>query len=190
MVKADISPLLTQGINSLYTSSVKINIELKDGISHNTENYVRKKLEKLTRYIKNDSSLRIIISLQKGRFLTEFTLEAEGSVFHSSSLSSNIKLSIDKGVEKLLHQLKKFREKLADHNKGQHFSNIFTTHIKKGALPTVKTRKIFPSILSLDEAVEELSGSHQAFFVFINKETNNQNIVYKEKDGTYSLIEL
>ncbi|HAW49535.1 TPA: ribosome-associated translation inhibitor RaiA [bacterium] len=169
---------------------MKINIELKNGVSHNIDGYVRKKLEKLARYIKNDSLLRIVVSLQKGRFLTELTLEGEGPIFHSSSSSSNIKLSVDEGTKKLIYQLKKFREKLADHNKEQHPSEMFAPPIKEEIIPAIRKRKISCSILSIDKAIEEFSSLHQPFFVFINEETGKQNIVYKEKEGVYSLIEL
>lgn len=43
--------------------------------------------------------------------------------------------------------------------------------------------------MSAEEAVLQMNMLGHAFFVFINAETNETDIVYRRKDGNYGLIE-
>jgi len=43
--------------------------------------------------------------------------------------------------------------------------------------------------MSVDEAVMQLNLSKDNFFVFLNAETNNVNVIYRREDGTFGLIE-
>ena len=40
-----------------------------------------------------------------------------------------------------------------------------------------------------EEAVLQMEMLGHAFFVFLNSETENVNVVYKRKNGTYGIIE-
>jgi putative sigma-54 modulation protein len=57
--------------------------------------------------------------------------------------------------------------------------------------PVIARRKRF-MILPMDEleAIEQMSLlGHENFFIFFNADTNNVNVLYRRRDGSYGLIE-
>lgn len=53
----------------------------------------------------------------------------------------------------------------------------------------VKTKQFAVKPMSPEEAVLQLELVGHDFFVFLNGETNDVNVVYRRRDGNYGLIE-
>jgi putative sigma-54 modulation protein len=53
----------------------------------------------------------------------------------------------------------------------------------------VKTKQFAVKPMSPEEAVLQLELVGHDFFVFLNAETNDVNVVYRRRDGNYGLIE-
>ena len=53
----------------------------------------------------------------------------------------------------------------------------------------VRTKRFNLKPMDSEEAVLQMDMLGHAFFVFTNAETNDTNVVYRRKDGTYGLIE-
>ncbi len=169
---------------------MKIEIEKRNDIPSGIEKHVANRVKKLAKYLKEESSMKFVISHQKGNFLVEIILNDTGNVFHSKAGLHDVKLSIDEAIEKIRHQFKKFKEKIADH-KNIHLPKIEVLKEEKESqkAPLVKTRRIEPLLLFPEEAISELEVCQEPFFVFINKKTNMQSIVHKIKNGDYQIIE-
>ena len=54
----------------------------------------------------------------------------------------------------------------------------------------VKTKKHALKPMSAEEAILQMNLLGHQFFVFLNAETDEDNIVYKRRDGNYGLIEI
>jgi len=168
---------------------MKIEIEKRNNIPAEIDKYIIKKAERLARYLKKESSIKFVLTQKKGNFFTEITLHNLGNIFHSKAGSpGDIKLSIDEGIEKIEHQFKKFKERVFEHRKKSEREPLSKEKSNKKA-PLVKTRRIEPALLFLDDAISEFEEKKEPFFVFINKETNAHNIILKTKNGDYQIIE-
>ena len=53
----------------------------------------------------------------------------------------------------------------------------------------VRTKKFAVKPMSVDEATMQMELLGHDFFVFLNAETEDVNVVYMRKDGNYGLIE-
>ena len=53
----------------------------------------------------------------------------------------------------------------------------------------IHERKIETKPMSVDEAVLQLSVLEHEFFMFLNSETKNMNVIYKKADGHFGLLE-
>lgn len=93
---------------------MKIEIEKRDNIPFQIEDYILKRVKKLEKYIGEKGSMRCVISQEKGNFSVEIILENLGNTFKSHASSNDIKLSVNKGLEKLKHQFKRFKERIID----------------------------------------------------------------------------
>ncbi|MEW6007387.1 MAG: HPF/RaiA family ribosome-associated protein, partial [bacterium] len=143
--------------------------------------------KKLEKYLKEDVLMKIVVSHQKGNFLIETSINEHGNIIHSKSSFPDLKLSIDESLKKIETQVKKLKEKIADHKK-VHLPSFFQEK-KEEQVPVIKTRRIEPAILFIEEALSELISQENPFFLFKNKETNMHNIIYKAKNGAYQILE-
>ncbi|MEW6481908.1 MAG: ribosome-associated translation inhibitor RaiA [bacterium] len=166
---------------------MKIEIEKRNDISSKIEGYIRKRAKKLEKYLKEDALMKIVVSHQKGNFLIETTINDYGNILHSKASLPDIELSIDESLKKIETQAKKLKEKIVNHKK-VHLPSFFQEK-EEEQVPVVKTRRIEPAILFIEEAINELIFQENPFFVFKNKETAIYNIIYRAKNGTYQILE-
>jgi DNA adenine methylase len=59
----------------------------------------------------------------------------------------------------------------------------------EAAYNVVRTKRFPVKPMSVDEAIMQMEMLNHEFFMFVNEETNEMNVVYKRKDGDYGLLE-
>ncbi|MDO4803901.1 MAG: ribosome-associated translation inhibitor RaiA [Lachnospiraceae bacterium] len=165
------------------------NLEVSEGL----RNAVEDKLGKLEKYFAPDTKCIVTLSVEKDRQKVEVTVPVKGNIIRSEQVSNDMYVSIDLVEEVIERQLKKYKKKIID--KHQNVENFQKAYIEKEydqaedelAISRVKRFEIKP-MYPEDACVQmELLGHN--FFVFVNAETDETNVVYKRKGGTYGLIE-
>ncbi|MBQ2442750.1 MAG: sigma 54 modulation/S30EA ribosomal C-terminal domain-containing protein, partial [Ruminococcus sp.] len=53
----------------------------------------------------------------------------------------------------------------------------------------VRAKQVIVKPLTIEEAILEMNMVNHDFFMFLNAETNDINVVYKRKDGNYGVLE-
>jgi putative sigma-54 modulation protein len=53
----------------------------------------------------------------------------------------------------------------------------------------VRKKQVLMKPISVDEAILEMNMVNHDFFMFINAETDEVNVVYKRDDGNYGVLE-
>ncbi|MCR5102245.1 MAG: ribosome-associated translation inhibitor RaiA [Butyrivibrio sp.] len=165
------------------------NIDVTPGLKDAVED----KIGKLDKYFTEDTLANIALSVDKDKHKIEVTIPVKGRIIRAEQISSDMYVSIDLASEVIERQLKKYRSKLVD-KKQEEASNF-----KKEFLDTnfedddeIKIERIkkfdIKPMYAEDAAVQmELLGHN--FYVFINAETDQVNVVYKRKGNSYGLIE-
>lgn len=164
------------------------NIEITDGLRRAIED----KLSKLERFFSPDTEVHATLSVEKDRQKIEVTIPVKGSVIRSEQVSNDMYVSIDLVEEVIERQLKKYKNKIID--KQQHSGYFRQEFLEQPQddeeeirIVRNKTFDIKPTYPE-DACIQmELTGHN--FFVFVNAETDQVNVVYKRKDGTYGIIE-
>ena len=165
------------------------NLEVTEGLRSAVED----KLGKLDKYFSEDTKCIVTMSVERDRQKVEVTIPVKGSIIRSEQVSNDMYVSIDLVEEVIERQLKKYKKKLID--KYQNADNFQKSYIDKEyeqaenelSISRVKRFEIKP-MYPEDACVQmELLGHN--FFVFVNAETDETNVVYKRKGGTYGLIE-
>ena len=52
----------------------------------------------------------------------------------------------------------------------------------------VKTKSFTTKPMNLEEAIMQMNLLGHSFFVFVNDENNDVNVIYRRKDGDYGLL--
>ena len=165
------------------------NIDITDGLRTAVED----KLGKLERYFTADTEIIVTLSVEKERQKIEVTIPVKGNIIRSEQVSNDMYVSIDLVEEIIERQLRKYKTKII--NKKQNVQTFQPEFIEKdyeddtNEIKIIRTKKFgFKPMYPEDACVQmELLGHN--FFVFLNAETEEVNVVYKRKGNTYGLIE-
>ena len=153
---------------------------------------VEGKIGKLDKFFNPDTEVHVTLSVEKGRQKIEVTIPVKGNIIRSEQVSNDMYVSIDLVEEVIERQLKKYKTKIVDkkQNAGS-FSQLFVEndYVDDEEVRIVRTKKFDIKPMYPEDACIQMELLGHSFFVFINAETDQVNVVYKRKGDTYGLIE-
>ncbi len=164
------------------------NIEVTPGLREAVED----KIGKLEKYFKPDTEVHVTLSVEKDRQKIEVTIPVKGSIIRSEQVSNDMYVSIDLVEEIIERQLKKYKNKIVDkYQSAASFSQLFleNDYMDEEDIKIVRTKKFDIKPMYPEDACIQMELLGHSFFVFINAETDQVNVVYKRKGDTYGLIE-
>ena len=166
------------------------NIELTEGLKAAVED----KLNKLEKYFTPDTEVNVTLSVEKERQKVEVTIPMKGSYIRSEQVSSDMYVSIDLVEEIIERQLRKYKTKLIAKQQGGHdfrqeFIESDTSAAESDEIEIVRTKRFGIKPMFPEDACIQMELLGHNFYVFSNAETDEVNVVYKRKNGTYGLIE-
>lgn len=165
------------------------NVALTDAL----KNTVDKKVGKLDKFFHQDVEVKVVLSVEKNRQNVEITIPFNGTILRADETSTDIYYSIDDAVDVIERQIRKHKTKLqSKKHTGESikFENIDPLYdYEEDAVKIVKTKRFAIKPMSIEEAVLQMDLLRHSFFVFLNADTEEVNVVYKRKDGNYGLIE-
>ena len=164
------------------------NVEVTDAL----RNTINAKLGKLNRYFTDDTNIIVTLSVEKERQKIEVTIPVRGRIIRSEQVSNDMYISIDLVEEVIERQLRKYKNKIID--KKQNASNFQKAYIDNDYMVNediriVRTKKFPVKPMYPEDACVQMELLGHNFFVFTNADTDQVNVVYKRKGGTYGLIE-
>lgn len=169
------------------------NVELTDALKEVTE----KKLSKLEKYFEDPINGHVTFSTQRNNKTIEVTINLPGTIIRAEETSDDMYASIDKSVDILERQIRKYKTRLQKRFKdGQtiRFENVLPYTKEEGKedsdKPIIARKKRFVlKPMNYEEAVLQMELLNHNFFVFRSDETDEISVIYKRKDGNYGLIE-
>ncbi|SHH37048.1 ribosome hibernation-promoting factor, HPF/YfiA family [Sporanaerobacter acetigenes] len=167
------------------------NMEITDALRDVTY----KKLGKLDKYFQSDVEANVTYSVERNRKIIEVTINLPGTILRAEESSDDMYTSIDKAVDILERQIRKYKTKLQKrYQNGEtiRFENIQplpqeNQEVNKPKI--VKTKRFAMKPMNTEEAILQMELLRHNFFMFMNAETDEVNVIYKRKDGNYGLIE-
>lgn len=165
------------------------NIDVTEGI----KTAVQTKLGKLDKYFTTETEAVVTLSVEKDRQKIEVTIPVKGSIIRAEEVSTDMYASIDLVEETIERQLRRYRKKIIDRHKSakENFnqSYIEEDYEDEDTVKIVKSKRFGIKPMDPEEACVQMELLGHNFFVFLNAETDEVNVVYKRKGGTYGLIE-
>ncbi|WP_117238321.1 ribosome hibernation-promoting factor, HPF/YfiA family [Thermus sediminis] len=175
------------------------NLEITDAI----RGYVEKKLSRLDRYQNGELMAKVVLSLANSPHVgrkakAEVQLDLPGGLVRVEEEDQDLYAAIDRMVDRLETQLKRFRERRF----------VGKRHSYQGPPPPevrdlealrkpeeeegpqiVRVKRFEMRPMDPEEAVFQMEALGHDFFVFRNAQTEEINVVYRRRDGNYGLIE-
>ena len=164
------------------------NIDITEGL----KSAVQEKLGKLERYFTPETEIHVTLSVEKDRQKIEVTIPVKGNIIRSEQVSSDMYVSIDLVEEVIERQLRKYKTKIVNQQQaGGNFQKEFVEDefLEDEEVNIIRTKKFGIKPMYPEDACVQMELLGHDFFVFINAETEDVNVVYKRKGNTYGLIE-
>ena len=163
------------------------NIDVTPGL----KDAIEQKLGKLERYFTPETEIIVTLSVEKER----------QNIIRSEQTSDDMYVSVDLVEEVIERQLRKYKNKLVARSQGHPTASGSGNNFKKeffeseddtsvdDEIRIVRTKRFGIKPMYPEDACIQMDLLGHAFFVFCNAETDEVNVVYKRKDGSFGLIE-
>lgn len=166
------------------------NIELTEAL----ENAVVEKLGKLDKFFNDNVEAQVTLIVEKLIHVIEITIPFNGTVLRAEVEGKNMYNIIDDAVTIIEKQVNKFKNKLRDKHRNGHTGNFSQAFINQAAdddavIKIDRRKKFAVKPMDAEEAVMQMELVGHNFFVYLDADTEEVNVVYKRKNGTYGLIE-
>jgi len=169
------------------------NIDITDAL----KDYTTKRLSKLEKYIEDARIAQVALSVEGERHKVEVTIPLNGIILRGEVASDDMYSAIDMVVEKLEKQIEKHKTKLYKKYRGGGLKQVVADEVQKELdnkeanekFKIVRTKRFALKPMDEEEAIMQMNLLGHSFFVFMNAETEEVNVVYKRKDKHYGLIE-
>jgi putative sigma-54 modulation protein len=164
------------------------NIEVTSGL----KSAVNEKLAKLERYFTPETHIMVTLSVEKERQKIEVTIPVKGRIIRSEQVSNDMYVSIDLVEEVIERQLRKYKNKIIDKKQAaMNFQKAYieNDYMENEEIKIERSKKFEIKPMYPEDACVQMELLGHNFFVFMNADTDQVNVVYKRKGNTYGLIE-
>ena len=169
-------------------------------VTQSMRDYVQKKIDRLVRYLPTIEDAKVEINQEKTkapehRFTVQITIRNKGMLLRGEERSINVNAAVDMVAEVLARQIKRHKGKVNKKDKSVLTARkageevIAVTGKRRASLPeVVKVKRFIVKSMTVDESTEQMELLGHDFFLFVNDENGELNLIYRRKDGNYGLI--
>ncbi len=184
-------------------------------ITDSMKDYAIEKVSKIERFSQRIIDVIVTMDIQKLEHRVDIVLRVDHTKIKASASSDDMYASIDKAVDKLSEQLRRYKSKLNDHHaKGgkvvEMNVNVFKAPRAEELLDVnedieeenrrrleaayhphqIVAKETRPlKTLTNDEALMKMELSRDVFLVFRSEEDRKLKVMYRRTDGDYGVIE-
>lgn len=182
--------------------TLDVNIYTRDlKLTDRIQEYVEKKVAKLDRYLNNIQEARVDLAYVKSardasdRYVAQITIRGKGYILRAEERADDIFTALDMAVPKIQRRIRRFKGKRFQ-SRQEVVEDEFLEELPEEELAEedtyeiVRRKHFILTPMDAREAIEqmELLG-HENFFIFLNAESGQINVLYRRRDGRYGVIE-
>jgi putative sigma-54 modulation protein len=169
-------------------------------VTQSMRDYIQRKVDRLGRYLPGIDDAKVEINQEKTkspehRFTVQVTIRSKGLLLRGEERSINANAAVDMVVEVLARQIKRYKGKVNNKEKNVSLARqmgeaeVVVTGKKKTSVPElVKVKRFIVKSMTVDESTEQMELLGHDFFLFVNDESGELNLIYRRRDGNYGLI--
>lgn len=163
-----------------------------------TKEMVEKKMDRIAKLFPAEAEATITLSLEKLVSTVEVTISMNKRIIRAEVQDADMTAAMDKAVDILEGQIVRYKKRMrtkvrqsAEHYMAEYEAILVPEEtLDEEPLYKIERIKHFEvKPMDAEEAVMEMELIGHTFFVFRNGETDEINVVYKRKNGSYGLIE-
>lgn len=165
-------------------------------VSDRVREYVEKKAGKLDRYLNNidEASLELTKSSAKSaqdRHIAQLTVRVRGTILRAEETAADVFTAFDAVLDKMYRQIIRYKTRRRDRVRAREGELMPPVEEYEEEAPRriVRTKRFAVLPMDEEEAAEQMELLGHDFFLFMNTNSGELNIIYRRRDGDYGLIE-
>jgi putative sigma-54 modulation protein len=186
-------------------------------VSDTLEDFARKKLDKLDRYLPNIMEIRVDLSRQQTARGEDFAIaqitlrHGRGAILRAeekvqSNDRESVQMALNLAVDKMYRRIERFKGKRSRKGRERFTATLEELEIAEEIPELDEQEETFPAIetdedlqvvrrkqvavtaMNEAEAIEQMELLGHTFFMFFNADTGSVNVLYKRTDGGYGVL--
>ena len=148
-----------------------------------------KRLSKLDKFFSDEAAAQVTVTVEKDWQTVEITVRDKGFVVRAEKSADNMEDALDVAVDSLTKQIVKNRKRLETRLYKAAFDDYAGMEVpEEETFAVVREKHFYVKPASVDEAILQMNLIGHAFYLFRNVDTDEINVVYRRKNGTYGLL--
>ena len=163
-------------------------ITLRPSFTERTE----QKMSKLDKFFSDDAVCTVTVSqAPRNTMRVEATVRSNGMIFRAETTEEDINDAVDRLVDLLVRQIRKNKTRLEKRLRTGAFVEPAgaVEPVAEEEYRIVRTKSFSVKPLDVEEAILQMNLLDHEFFMFVNADTGDINVVYRRQDGDYGLLE-
>ena len=166
-------------------------------IGERTKEKIEKKLRRLSKLFPEETTATVTIGETKIYYVVEVTIPIHKRILRAEAQENDLMAAVDKAVDVMDLRVVKYKNRMrtrARQNASfkEEYESIRVEDKGAPEDPAFKierNKKFELRLMDAEEAVMQMELLGHSFFVFRNGDTDEVNVVYKRRNGSYGLIE-
>jgi putative sigma-54 modulation protein len=168
------------------------NITVTEGIS----GAIQEKLARLEKFFVIDDNVtcRALVRSYKVGAKVEITVFTKLMNLRAEVQHDDLYAAVDLALDKLVNQLRRFKTRVKNHKQPSLAESFLMEKIEDEDKKTViqqlvRTKSIFLSPMTLEEAITRMEALGHSFFMYLDIEEKQISVLYHRLEGGYGLIQ-
>lgn len=184
-------------------------------VTDTMKEYVIEKISKIGRFNTRIIDVNVVMDIQKLDHRIDITMKTDHIVIKSTATSENMYTSIDKAIDKLENQLRRYKSRITDHHlkatpgidmnvyileapRDEQLLEVndeIDSENRAQLIDGYRPHKIISretrhlKTLNNDEAIMKMELSGDMFMIFRAEDDRKLKVIYRRSDGNFGIIE-
>ncbi|MBO5896378.1 MAG: ribosome-associated translation inhibitor RaiA [Clostridia bacterium] len=148
-----------------------------------------KRLSKVEKLFGEEAAAKITATVEKSCHIVEITVTKGGMIYRAEEQADNMLDALDECVDSLIRQIRKNKTRLDKKLHAAALDDFFNDVIEEEAdFDVIREKTVALKPQSVEEAILQMNLLGHQFYMFLNADTDEINVVYKRNANGYGLI--
>lgn len=146
------------------------------------------RLAKLDKFFSDAATAQVTVTVEKDWQTVEVTVRDKGFVARAEKDAPAMEDALEAAVDVLTKQIVKNRRRLETKLHKPAFDDFAVAAAEEESFAVAREKLVYVKPVTVEEAILEMNLVGHAFYLFRNADTDELNVVYRRKDGSYGVL--
>lgn len=147
-----------------------------------------KRLSKIDKLFGEEAAAKVTATVEKSCHIVEVTVTKSGMIFRAEESAENMIDALDNCVDSLIRQIRKNKTRLDKKLHSEVLDDFFEPLDEDEDFDIIREKTISLKPQSVEEAILQMNLLGHKFYMFLNAETDEINVVYRRNATGYGVI--